>query len=82
MEEKRQVTYAQGKEFADMYGMKFIETSAKTSTNVIEAFQLMSEDVIEINGKKSEVIQQRKPRIDIKQGSSNINAPVKKKSWC
>lgn len=77
------MTYAQGKEFADMFGMKFMETSAKTSTNVIEAFQLMSKDIIETNGQKSDFLQQRKSKVEIKQGTSNIGQqPVKKKSWC
>ena len=40
MESERKVTFEQGKEFADQYGMKFIETSAKDSTYVARAFIL------------------------------------------
>ena len=39
-ESERKVTFEQGKEFADQYGMKFIETSAKDSTYVARAFIL------------------------------------------
>ena len=46
LEEKRQVSYEQGKEFADTYGMKFIETSAKTNQNVQEAFVTMTKEII------------------------------------
>lgn len=45
--EARQVSFDQGKELADTYGMKFIETSAKSSTNVENAFITMTEDIIE-----------------------------------
>ena len=46
LEDKRKVTYEQGKEFADQYGMKFIETSAKTAFNVGEAFVTMTKEII------------------------------------
>jgi GTPase SAR1 family protein len=46
LEEKRQVTYEQGKDFADTYGMKFIETSAKTNQNVHEAYVTMTKEII------------------------------------
>ena len=35
---QRQVSYAQGKEFADQQGFQFFETSAKTGYNVEKAF--------------------------------------------
>ncbi len=47
MLEERKITFDQGKELADTYGMKFIETSAKSSTNVENAFITMTEDIIE-----------------------------------
>ncbi len=46
LEERRQVTYEQGKEFADTYGMKFLETSAKTAHNVAESFTTMTKEII------------------------------------
>ena len=49
LEERRQVTYEQAKEFADTYGMKYIETSAKTAHNVAEAFLTMTKEIISKN---------------------------------
>lgn len=46
LEKKRQASYEQGKEFADTYGIEFIETSAKTNQNVGEAFVLMTKEMI------------------------------------
>ena len=46
MENERKVTFEQGKDFANQYGMKFFETSAKESTNVQEAFVAMTKEII------------------------------------
>jgi GTPase SAR1 family protein len=56
MEDKRKVSYEQGKEFADTYGMKFIETSAKNSINVEEAFVTMTKEIIKQNVEKEKVM--------------------------
>jgi len=40
------VSFEQGKEFAESYGMKFMETSAKTAKNVEDAFVLMTKEVV------------------------------------
>lgn len=42
MESKRQVSYEEGQQFADEYGMPFLETSAKNATNVEKAFITMA----------------------------------------
>ena len=52
MENERKVTVEQGKEFADQYGMKFFETSAKISTNVADAFITMTKEVMKNSSKK------------------------------
>jgi len=44
--ESRKITQEQAKEFADTYGMKYIETSAKTAHNVAEAYITMTKDII------------------------------------
>ncbi|KAH3763745.1 Rab GTPase [Pelomyxa schiedti] len=38
LEDQREVTYAEAKEFADQHGLQFTETSAKTGSNVEESF--------------------------------------------
>lgn len=42
---QRAVTYDQGKEFAESFGMEFIETSAKVSSNVEKAFLMMATQI-------------------------------------
>ena len=48
LEEERQVTFEEGKEFANVNGMEFLETSAKTADKVQEAFELLTRDIIGI----------------------------------
>lgn len=49
LEEKRTVSTQQGKELAETYGMKFIETSAKNNTNVNEAFELLGREIMKLS---------------------------------
>lgn len=44
-EDKRKVTFEEGRELASKYNIQFLETSAKNSTNVIEAFQTLSKEI-------------------------------------
>ncbi|XP_053203397.1 ras-related protein Rab-8A-like isoform X1 [Panonychus citri] len=45
IEDKRQVTKDRGEQLAIEYGIKFMETSAKTSINVEEAFVTLTRDI-------------------------------------
>ncbi|KAH3726743.1 ras-related protein Rab-39B-like [Dreissena polymorpha] len=45
---ERQVSYREAQQFAQMNGLKYIETSAKTGQNVEEAFQLLARDVYKL----------------------------------
>ena len=76
LEEKRQVSTAEGKEFADNHGYKFYEVSAKSGQNVKEAFFDIFEQLYkifeeEITGKKV-----KKPQIELKKEQK------KKKKCC
>ena len=42
---RRAVSFEQAKEFADSLGIEFIETSAKSSTNVEKAFMMMASQI-------------------------------------
>jgi Ras-related protein Rab-1A len=66
LEDQRKISYEQGKDFADTYGMKFIETSAKTSSNVNEAFTTMTNDIIsQMQDKDKLVKNEEKKKIDL-----------------
>jgi Ras-related protein Rab-1A len=45
LQSKKVVTYDEAKEFADKHGIKFLETSAKNSHNVEQAFQTMATEI-------------------------------------
>lgn len=44
-EDKRKVTFDEGKELAGRYNIQFLETSAKNTTNVTEAFHKLSKEI-------------------------------------
>lgn len=71
MDESRQVSTDEGKELADQYNIRFMETSAKESANVEEAFTLMTKEI------KSRVVhtEARKPT----QTGKKLAAPKNKK---
>ena len=47
MEDRRQVTFEEGQEFANQFGMPFLETSAKATHNVDLAFDTMTKEIKE-----------------------------------
>ena len=60
---ERKVSFEQAKEFADTYGMKYIETSAKTAHNVGEAYVTMTKDIIASNSEKDKAIKKGNKKI-------------------
>ncbi|TRY90808.1 hypothetical protein DNTS_009689 [Danionella cerebrum] len=55
MNDKRQVSKERGEKLAIDYGIKFLETSAKSSTNVEEAFVTLARDIMtRLNRKMNE----------------------------
>ena len=45
LESQRQVSFEEGQELADHYNVRFMETSAKDSKNVEQAFTLMTREI-------------------------------------
>ena len=78
LEEKRQITYDEGKEFASINGMEFFETSAKTSYKVQEAFELLTKDIIRIVSKDKNL--NKKEKVIKLEPGANLN--IKKKKKC
>ena len=80
LEDKRLVSYNQGKEFADTYGLKFIETSAKKNLNVNEAFETLGRELMNASSDKKIVKQNNNKKISVAKAQDlNIN---KKKEGC
>ena len=81
LEEKRAVTYQEGKDLADSNGMKFIETSAKTCQQVNEAFETLTQEIIKLNASKDKVLQEPKKKEKVLL-SNNATDISKKKNCC
>ena len=64
---ERKISYEEGLEFAKKWGMKFLETSAKSGTNVLESFQQLTG---EIHKKVSHPEKGVKKTIEAKRGVS------------
>ena len=79
LEEKRQVTYNEGKEFSSINGMEFFETSAKTAYKVQDAFDLLTKDIMKIVTKEKNLGKKENKPIKLVQGA-NLN--IEKKKWC
>ena len=47
LENKRVIGYDEGKKFAEKYGVKFIETSAKSAVGVNEAFYSVAKEIFD-----------------------------------
>ncbi len=58
LEDQRQVPYNEAKDLADHFNVRFLETSAKDSSNVEDAFTLMTREIkskVAISGPKRPV---------------------------
>lgn len=77
LEGKRVVTTEQGKEFADGLGIEFLETSAKTSTNVEQAFLTMASQIKARMKNQPSAAAPNKPGVNLSRGKE-----VKKESSC
>ena len=65
LEDKRVITINQGKEFADTYGLKFLETSAKKNVNVNEAFETLGRELMQADDDKKITRQKQNKKISV-----------------
>ena len=79
LEDKRVVTFNQGKEFADTYGLKFIETSAKKNLNVNEAFETLGRELMNASSDKKFIKQKENKKISVAK-AQDLN--LQKKEGC
>ena len=79
LEDKRVITYNQGKEFADTYGLKFIETSAKKNLNVNEAFETLGRELMKASEDKQITKQKDTKKISVAKAQ---DLTVEKKGGC
>ena len=82
LEEKRKVTYQEGKDFAESNGMKFIETSAKTASKVQEAFELLTNEIIKANINKEKGLEKKDNTKSVHLSSGGQDITQKKKGCC
>ena len=80
LEDKRVVTYNQGKEFADTYGLKFIETSAKKNLNVNEAFETLGRELMAASDDKRITKQKQNKKVTV--SNAQDLTPEQKKGCC
>ena len=74
-EEGREITTKEGIDFANKYGMKFFETSARNNINVSEAFQMLVRLLIENSIQNKNERSKQEKNINI---SSTKNLKTKK----
>ena len=79
LEEKRKVTYQEGKDFATSNGMQFIETSAKTDSKVKDAFELLTQEIIRSSVTKDKGVEKKERTVHLDKGAE---ISVKQKKAC
>ena len=82
LEEKRKVTYQEGKDFATSNGMQFIETSAKTASKVQEAFELLTQEIIKASVTKDRSMEKKEKTVHLSSGVSDLSTNKKKGGCC
>ena len=78
LEDKRKVTYQEGKEFATSNGMQFIETSAKTDSKVKDAFELLTQEIIKSNVTKDKGNEKKERTVHLADKGAEISTKQKK----
>ena len=78
LEDKRKVSYQEGKDFATSNGMQFIETSAKTDSKVKDAFELLTQEIIKSNVTKDKGMEKKERTVHLSDKGAEISTKQKK----
>ena len=73
LNKEREVTYEEGKKFAEYYGMNFIEVCPKTSENINEAFEILVKEILQNENEKKKII--------LKLWKKELKKMIKMKKW-
>ena len=79
LESQRVISKEEGQDFANRYGMKFIETSAKLDTNVSEAFLTLAKIMMENNSSGKPIQKKTENKTLTASAGKDLN---KKKGCC
>ena len=82
LEDKRKVSFQEGKDFAESNGMKFMETSAKTASKVQEAFELLTNEIIKASINKEKGLEKKENNKAVHLTSGGTDISGKKKGGC
>jgi Ras-related protein Rab-1A len=80
LEDKRKVSFQEGKDFATSNGMQFIETSAKTDTKVKDAFEILTQEIIKANLTKDKGMEKKDKSVHLSSNTADLN--TKQKGGC
>jgi len=78
LEDKRKVSFQEGKDFATSNGMQFIETSAKTDTKVKDAFEILTQEIIKASTAGNKAMEKKDKTVHLSKGSSDLSTKEKK----
>ena len=81
LEDKRQVSYEEGEALAKENGLMFLETSAKTAYNVVEAFNISAQCILN-NIEKTGVDPSENANVKLKDGMETVRDGNDKKNGC
>ena len=78
LEDKRKVTFQEGKDFATSNGMQFIETSAKNDTKVKDAFELLTQEIIKASVTKDKNMEKKDKIVNLRGSGAELSTKQKK----
>ncbi|KAL5971691.1 Ras-related protein ORAB-1 [Taenia solium] len=83
LEDRRKVTYEQGAEFANLHGLHFFETSAKSSSRVEEAFFSMAEQLLKsFRQQRQQQLQQQQSQSIVITQTEPVKASSQSTGYC